>query len=332
MGIQPKTPKQFGLKVCSKCGGSYSTSNYIPTKSFLFSDHFLPICNNCITEFLEGEGHWEKVDYLCQLTDIPFIPAEWQKVYDNNKDNPFQVYANIFRQPQYSELNWKKYYDTFLQLQKASMLEEELPLIREEKYRKLRERWGSNYDEDDLNYLDKLYNGLLNTQNVNGDLQTDQAIKVCKISLEIDSRIREGADFDKILSSYEKIVKIAGFTPKNAKNAADFDSCGELIKWLEKRGWVNQYYDNVPRDVVDETMHNIQVGNRRLYTNESGIGEEITQRLENLKKADSIEKSNFYGLDDENEGFDLDQYDNEGYEDLMNQEFVADLEGGDSNA
>jgi len=42
-----------------------------------------------------------------------------------------------------------------------------------------------------------------------------------------------------LLGSYDKLVKIAEFTPKNAKNANDFDSVGELFRWLEKRGWKN---------------------------------------------------------------------------------------------
>jgi len=58
--------------------------------------------------------------------------------------------------------------------------------------RKLRERWGANYDEEALNYLENLYSGLMTTQNVNGALQVDQALKICKMSYEIDCRIRAG--------------------------------------------------------------------------------------------------------------------------------------------
>jgi hypothetical protein len=60
-----------------------------------------------------------------------------------------------------------------------------------------------------------------------------------------------------MLASYDKLVKVAEFTPKNVKNASDFDSVGELAKWLEKGGWKNKFYDGVTRDVVDETMKNI---------------------------------------------------------------------------
>ena len=63
------------------------------------------------------------------------------------------------------------------------------------------------------------------------------------------------------MTAYDKLVKTAEFTPKNAKNINDFDSIGELIAWMEKRGWKNPYYDDVPKDIVDETMQNIQAFN-----------------------------------------------------------------------
>jgi hypothetical protein len=39
----------------------------------------------------------------------------------------------------------------------------------------LKEKWGANYDEESLIYLEDLYSGILKTQNVNGALQTKQA-------------------------------------------------------------------------------------------------------------------------------------------------------------
>jgi ATP-dependent exoDNAse (exonuclease V) alpha subunit len=144
-----------------------------------------------------------------------------------------------------------------------------------------------------------------------------QAQQLCMISLELDSRIRAGVDFDKLLSSYDKLVKVAEFTPKNAKNASDFDSVGELFHWLEKAGWRNKYYDGATRDELDEMMKNFENYNQRLYINESGIAEEIARRTEQLKSVNEAEHENFYNLNTE---FDLDEYDNEGYEDLMGDE------------
>lgn len=125
----------------------------------------------------------------------------------------------------------------------------------------MRRRWGGNYDDDELYYLEDLYKGLLLSQNVSGALAIDQAQKLCKLSLEIDKRIRAGdKDVDKFLSSYDKIVKTADFTPKSVKNATDFDSIGELMFWLEKRGHQNKFYDNTTRDVIDETLKILRLG------------------------------------------------------------------------
>jgi hypothetical protein len=204
-------------------------------------------------------------------------------------------------------------------------LEDELPEISEHRRNELKQKWGRNYDDEALYYLDDLYRGLLNTQNVNGKLQKDQAEKICKISYEIDMRIREGTDFDKMLSSYDRLVKAADFTPKNVKNINDFDTCGELVKWLEKNGWTNSYYDNVPRDVVDETIANIQAFNQRLYTNETGIGDEITKRLEALKQSEKLERDDYYSTG--SEITDLEEYDVSGYDKLIKDEdFEIDLE------
>ena len=142
--------------------------------------------------------------------------------------------------------------------------------------------------------------------------------------MEIDGRIRAGEDFDKLLKSYDTLVKIADFTPRNAKNANDFDSVGELFKWLEKRGWKNQYYNGATKDIVDETLHNIQAYNQRLYTNESGIGDEITERIRALQNvAEYEQKQNDFNTDEVCDDFD--SYENTGYNELMKEDFDANV-------
>lgn len=323
MAITPKINqnKPFILKTCSHCGGAYGAEFYCKTKSCFFPDGFLPLCNKCIENILlENEYSWDIVDKYCQYADIPFVPAEFEKIKAMNEERVFATYADLFFKEGYENLDWKTYFLEFKKLKEERQIEEELPGIREEKYRKLKEKWGP-YSPEELNYLEQLLNGLLTTQNINGALQFDQALKVCKISLELDSRIREGSDFDKMLTAYDKLVKTAEFTPKNTKNASDFDSVGELMKWMEKRGHITRFYDNVTRDIVDETIKNIQAWNQRLYTNDSSIADEINNRIEALKNIQKVE--NFYDTQQE---FDVDEYENAGFEELiMNEEFEADV-------
>lgn len=320
MGLQPNIARRrsFALKQCNRCGGSFTSDAFAPTKSIFYHDACLPICNSCIESYLiDVDFNWREVDKLCQWADIPFVPKEWERLHEMNGDKVFGVYAEVFAQSEYEGLGWDDYYKAFKELKASGDIEDELPGIADQKRKQLQERWGANYDDEALRYLENLYNGLMTTQNVNGALQVDQAIKICKMSYEIDNRIREGSDFDKLLASYDKLVKAAEFTPKNVKNINDFDSVGELIKWLEKRGWKNTFYDGVTRDIVDETIKNFQNFNQRLYTNESGIGEQITERINALKQAKQIEEESYYGT---NKSYDLDAYDDEGYSALVKDE------------
>lgn len=326
MGLAPVINKErkFRLKTCSCCGQSFGPESFSPTKSFFYPDGALPFCNSCIEDMLsKSDFDWGLIDKLCQYADIPFVPREWERLREMLGDHVFPKYAEIFLDSTYDNLGWGDYYQEFKALKQAGAIDDELPALNEEKRKKQRERWGANYDDEALNYLDNLFNGLMSTQNVNGALQIDQALKICKISFEIDQRISEGGDFDKLLASYDKLVKTAEFTPKNVKNINDFDTTGELVKWMEKKGWRNTFYDDVTRDIVDETIKNFQNFNQRLYINESGIGDEITRRIEALKSAREME--NYY---DTNKSHDLDAYDNEGYAELFkeDEEFKISLE------
>lgn len=295
-------------KKCDRCGRLLTTDYFAPTRSPFFADGFVSTCNDCITGYLKNRDFsWSAIDKLCQWADIPFIVKEWQKIYEmNSPDTVWEVYARVFSSQAYEDLGWDSYHKQYKRLKEVGLIEEEIPLMHDRKVREMQRTWGANYDEEDLYYLEDLYKGLLASQNVSGALQIDQARKLCKLSLEIDSRIRSGdKDVDKFLASYDKLVKSGEFTPKNTRDAANFDSFAELAYWLEKRGKQNRFYDDVTRDVIDETMKNIENYNQRLYVNEGGIGDEITQRLRALEGV-TDQKESFYGLDQNDN---LDDYD-----------------------
>ena len=329
MGLSPniRKTKKFTLKNCARCNQMFGEEGYAPTKSPYFTDGTIPFCNDCIDKDLAAhDWDWDYIDKMCQMADIPFVPKEWERLREMNDQEVFYRYASIFLSSEYEGIGWSDYYKAFKELKAAGLLEEELPEIAEKREKELKEKWGANYDMEALMYLEGLFNGLMTTQNVNGALQIDQAKKICKMSYEVDRRIEEGSDFDKLLSSYDKLVKAAEFTPKNVKNINDFDTFGEAIRWLEKSGWRNTFYDGVTRDIVDESMKNFQNFNQRLYVNESNIGEEITRRLEALKNTAAMENESYYGTDKQH---DLDAFEREGYEvtfDGEDEEFSAEVD------
>ena len=325
MALNPHFDIDFSSKKCVICGQNKDSFSFLRTKSFMYPTGYVDVCVDCLGSKLEEANfNWNMMDKICQYLDIPFEMERYEELRKTNSaPDLLKAYNTIYFSEEFNGIDWKSYQEAYEELDAAGALDDVVPGLADEKRRKLQEKWGYNYDDEALNYLENLYDGLLLTQNINGALQGDQAIKICKISYEIDCRIREGADFDKLLASYDKLVKTGEFTPKNVKNASDFESMGELCRWLEKRGFVNQFYDGDTRDVVDETIKNIQSWNQRLYTNESGIGDEISQRILALKTAAELE--DYYNINPDVD--DYDNYENEGFEELFkNDEFEVELE------
>ena len=328
MALNPHFDIDFTSKKCVCCGQMKDSFSYLRTKSFMYPSGYVDVCVDCLGDRLERSDYdWNVMDKICQYLDIPLkIDTFVELRPTHSAPELLKSYNLIWFTEEYDDIDWSSYQEAYRELDATGALDEVIPGLSDEKRRKLQEKWGYNYDEEALTYLENLYDGLLLTQNINGALQGDQALKICKISYEIDNRIRAGEDFDKLLASYDKLVKTGEFTPKNVKNASDFESMGELCRWLEKRGFKNPFYDGETRDVVDETIKNIQSWNQRLYTNESGIGDEITQRIQALKTAAELES--YYDLNDSET--DYDNYENEGFEKLFSDdEFEADLSGGE---
>ena len=281
-------------KVCTKCGEEKTIANYIGVKSE-FHTGSLPICRACIASMIREHGteNWNFVNKLCQWADVPFVPEEWDKIWAANKSEAFGMYVAIFRNKAYEGLDWEQYNMAYTKLKEQDMLEESIATLNTHKREELLSKWGPNYDDEQIRYLERLHNGIINSQNVVGALNEDQALKLCKISLLIEEKIRANVDFSKDLKSYDELVKLANFTPKTVRDADEFESFGEVASYLEKTGWTNEYYDGAVRDEVDNIEKNVKNWLRYLYVNENGIGEEIEQRIQNLKIAAELEGEEF---------------------------------------
>lgn len=281
-------------KVCTKCGEEKTIANYIGVKSE-FHTGSLPICRSCIASMIKEHGteNWNFVNKLCQWADVPFVPEEWDKIWAANKSEAFGMYVAIFRNKAYEGLDWEQYNMAYTKLKEQDMLEESIATLNTHKREELLSKWGPNYDDEQIRYLERLHNGIINSQNVVGALNEDQALKLCKISLLIEEKIRANVDFSKDLKSYDELVKLANFTPKTVRDADEFESFGEVASYLEKTGWTNEYYDGAVRDEVDNIEKNVKNWLRYLYVNENGIGEEIEQRIQNLKIAAELEGEEF---------------------------------------
>lgn len=321
-------------KKCSECGkelpcgahvSALTNNNFLPTKSFLF-DGYLPICNNCLAKrinplMVNQEQILKVGDKFSQLIDVPFNPDLWVRMNKIHGAKGFVMYAvTIQTEEEYLAADWSTTNKKYLAMEQQE-LDDELPELKSARLKEIREKWNGNYSEEELQYLENLLQGIIKTQDVSSAKSYDEAKKLCKVSLMIESRIRAGDEFDKLLASYEKLTKVADFTPKNSKNAGDFNSVGELVAWLEKRGWVNEFYDGANRDVVDSTIKNFQSYVRNLYVNETNISEEIDRRLAALERIDKVENAYYDELDVD---YDKDEIAAYATDDIEEEEFEED--------
>ena len=174
-------------KICYKCKNEKTTSHYIAVNSQLFNGS-LPICRECLSKIIAAapvEERWNTVDKICQWADVPFIPGEWEKIYQSNGKDALGVYIAIFRNEEYKNLDWEMYNKVYLELLEENRVEDAIPELREKQIKDRHRKWGMDYDEQQLEYLENLHQGLLNSQNVVGALNEDQALKLCKISFFI---------------------------------------------------------------------------------------------------------------------------------------------------
>lgn len=291
----------MALKKCQRCGEEKTLANYIAVNNSIIHGGSLPICRQCLAKQLDKanqEGElWNVMDKICQWADVPFVPEEFDKIYEGHGRDAIGFYISMFRGKPYDTLDWKMYNEVYQQLKEENRVEDALPEVRASLRRKMQQKWGRNYDDEQLEYLENLHQGLLNSQNIVGALNEDQALKLCKISLIIEEKIRAGEEFDKDLKAYDSLSKLANLTPKIVKDANEFNSTGEIFAYLEKKGWINKYYDGAVRDEADYTAKDIKLWLQYLYVNETGVAEEIEQRIENLKISAQLQGKNF----DENE-------------------------------
>lgn len=302
--VQPveirKTPKIVG-KNCRKCGQYYNQDGFLKSNSWFFPDGYLEICNECLGKYLGDCTDLEKADKFCQYADIPFNVNDWIAAERNDKYNAFKIYTNQVWVNKYETINWKSVHDEWIDIMKNGEEREKIGVLSHEDLKALREKWGSEYTEDQLRRFEQLYNDIDKTQSIITAIQRDNARKMCMLSYQIEKAIwdedQKGSDVKSLIAAYDQLAKSSDFTPKSAKNAGDFDSVGELCAFLEKRGFKNKFYDWVPRDEVDKVMMNLQKYTKRIIVGETNIAEELNEKLDAIQNMNRLEYD--YNEDDD---------------------------------
>lgn len=275
---------------CMKCKQDKPEFEFQHTPSIFFPGHRSLICTSCLETMID-QSNLGEVDRLCRYLDVPFDLNRWTQLYAIHKDHTLTAYFNVLLDDHYSSLQWADENERWRLAREEKTIDEEIEALSEAKIKKLRKTWSPAYTTDELFFLEDYYNQIITTQNVSTPILQHYARDLCEIELRIKKGLREGLDIKKDMDARDNIIKIAKFEASNAKNAADFESIGELMVYYGKKGWHPKWHQE-PQDSVDFMMENIQNYLKRLVINEGNFAEQVedkrerynlTERLENIE-------------------------------------------------
>ena len=210
---------------------------------------------------------------------------------------------------------------------------EPLDLTEEDK-RYLYLKWGKAYKPDEWVWLEKLYNDMIASYDIQTAGHIDTLKKVCKTSLKAEQLLDigdiEGAQ--KAVKMYDILMKSGRFTAAQNKEAqGEFvDSVGEIVSLCEKEGFIPRYYATGPQDEVDFTIKDMQRYTRTLVTEEMHLGDLIEEAIKNNAKEDNAENNVDLELGEDSNIEDIERSlqdkDFEDYSDFLDQQSEQDSE------
>lgn len=180
----------------------------------------------------------------------------------------------------------------------------------------LRMKWGKMYKPEEWVQLEKLYNDMMESYDIQTAGHIDTLKKICKTSLKSDQLLDMG-DVDgaqKMIKMYDMLMKSGRFTAAQNKTESGnvVDSVSELIAMCERDGFFPRYYVDGPQDKVDRTIQDFQKYTRTLVTEEMNLGnliENAVRQIQADKEKEAMQDADAAGDDDafESELFDEDE-------------------------
>ena len=186
----------------------------------------------------------------------------------------------------------------------------------------LRLKWGKAYKPDEWIELEKLYQEMMESYDIQTAGHKDTLKLICKTSLKANQLIDMGdiEGYQKMSKVYDSLMKAGKFTAaqNKAENGEYVDSVAELIALCERDGFIPRYYVDGPQDKVDRVIQDLEDYTRNLVLEELHLGplieKAIRNNMDDADKEDEDEEDEDTELErslyeDENTTIEDDDYD-----------------------
>ena len=204
------------------------------------------------------EYRWKDTEFLQELQNNKIEQAMKQQGYEAAEiaqaveRASFPIPTVELKEPQYQ--SGQEYEDYFSKEEDNPI---ELELTDDEKMA-LRLKWGKTYKPEEWVKLEKLYNEMMESYDIQSAGHIDTLKLVCKTSLKANQLLDLG-DVDgaqKMIKMYDGLMKSGKFTAAQNKGEKGeyVDSISELVAICETDGFIPRYYTDGPQDKVDKTL------------------------------------------------------------------------------
>ena len=148
-------------------------------------------------------------------------------------------------------------------------------------------KWGRLYKPSEWVILEKDYNEMMNSFDIQDADTINSLILICKTNLKMNQAIDIGDldGFQKLSRVSESLRKSAKFTAaQNKEQKNDFiDSIGEFVAMCEREGFIPRYATDIPQDKVDLTLKDMNSYVYKLVTQDLGFGQQIENALKKIQ-------------------------------------------------
>ena len=195
-------------------------------------------------------------------------------------------------------------------------------------------KWGKTYKPYEWVQLEKYYQEMMQSFDIQTPSHEDYLKLICKTSIKAHQLIDLGdiEGFQKMSKVYDALMKSAKFTAvQNKAESGEFvNSISELVLLCEKEeGFIPRFYTDKPKDKVDETLADLRGYTNTLVTEEMNLGNLIESAVKALQR--QAEQAEDEDIDDEDEILDMDTLeelkdsDFEDHYDFLEQEADEDM-------
>lgn len=149
-------------------------------------------------------------------------------------------------------------------------------------------KWGKLYKPDEWIALEKNYNEMMESFDIQDADTINTLILLCKINLKMNQAIDCG-DMEGALKSsrmYDSLRKSAKFTAaQNKEDKNNFiDSIGEMVLLCEREeGFIPRFPTDIPQDKVDLTLKDMNNYVKKLVTQDLGFGQQIEDAIKKIQ-------------------------------------------------